>query len=266
MSEYCNIRVGKLKLKGEKRKKSKKVKYNNEEQRSSSVDFADAEQHGNWFQVQKIEQIIGSICIEFGPHQYVRALDNGLLILGAPHSSGEGPDQEEVFVSIQTSPNQIALKTGFNKYLCLDNRQRVSGHSDAISTKEQFDPVFQDGQLAVLAPNGCFISIDEENEELPYLVAKKSTVSESEILKIRTNINPELTRIERIKNEIPIEEKGSLRDCEINYIRKFQSFQDKKVKINSEGTVALKKAKNQGRLHEELLDRRSKMKSDKFCK
>lgn len=29
---------------------------------------------------------------------------------------------------------------------------------------------------------------------------------------------------------------------------------------------ALKRAKEEGRLHESLLDRRSKMKSDRFCK
>ena len=266
MSDYSSVRVGKLKLKGEKRKKHKKSKRDREEEPSSSLDLEDAKQHGDWFLISKFEQMAGQVCLEFGPHQYVRALDNGNLILGAPHCLGECPDPEEVFIAIRASNSQIALKTGYNKYLAMDARQRVVGHSDAVGLKEQFDPVFQEGKLALLASNGCFLSIDEDNEELPYLVAKNSTAGSGEMVKLRTNINPELTRIERLKKDIPDEEKGSLRDCEINYVRKYQSFQDKKMRLNSEGPFSLQKAQDKGRLHEELLDRRAKMKSDKFCK
>lgn len=264
-SDYSNVRVGKLKLKGEKRKKHKKSKRDKSDEPSSSVDLNDAEQHGNWFAVTKSEQITGSICFEFGPHQYVRALDNGYLILGAPHSAGEGPDQEEVFVAIRSSSNQVAFKTGYNKYLSVEARHRIVGHSDAVGPKEQFDPVFEEGKLAIMASNSCFLSIDEDNEELPYLVAKSHKAGNSEILKLRTNINPELTRIERLKKEIPDEEKGSLRDCEINYVNKYQSYQNKKIRINSNSDISLKKANTEGKLHEALLDRRSKMKADKFC-
>ncbi|OTF69203.1 hypothetical protein BLA29_012074 [Euroglyphus maynei] len=75
-----------------------------------------------------------------------------------------------------------------------------------------------------------------------------------------------MTRLEKLKQMIPDEEKGSLRDCEINYVKKFQSFQDKKLRLNDNSVQSLKDAKTKGRLHEELLDRRAKMKSDKFCK
>src|SRR5699024_6640756 len=116
----------------------------------------------------------------FTPHQYVRALDNGNLILGAPHQPGEGPDPEEIFVAVRASPSQIAIKSGYNKYLAVDGHRRVVGHYDAIGLKEHFDPVFQDGKLALLASNTCFVSIDEDNEELPYLVAKCATAGENE--------------------------------------------------------------------------------------
>lgn len=48
--------------------------------------------------------------------------------------------------------------------------------------------------------------------------------------------------------------------------RKFQKFQDKKLKINVENRVQLEQAKTEGNLHETLLDRRSKMKADRYCK
>ena len=39
---------------------------------------------------------------------------------------------------------RIALKTGFNKYLSINRQNKVVGVSDAISGKEQWEPVFED--------------------------------------------------------------------------------------------------------------------------
>lgn len=66
--------------------------------------------------------------------------------------------------------------------------------------------------------------------------------------------------------EVPEEERGKLKDVEKNYVKKFQKFQDKRLRINAEGVAELKSAKTEGCLHEVLLDRRSKMKADRYCK
>jgi protein FRG1 len=220
---------------------------------------------GNWFQLQKFDQISGQISIEMSPYQYIRALDNGLFILGAAHSPGEEPDPEEILTAIRVSNTHIGLKSGYNKYLSIDSKSRLIGRSEAIGPREQFEPVFQESKLALLGSNSCFLSADEE-QELPYIMAKSPTAGPNEMLKIRSNIDPDLIRKEKEAKDKPEEEKGSLKDCEINYVKKFQSFQDKKLRINSDLTVNLKKAKTEGKLHEVLLDRRAKMKSDKFCK
>lgn len=54
--------------------------------------------------------------------------------------------------------------------------------------------------------------------------------------------------------------------CFSHYSKKFQKFQDKKMRINQNTIKELEEAKAQGLLHETLLDRRSKMKADRYCK
>jgi hypothetical protein len=46
----------------------------------------------------------------------------------------------------------------------------------------------------------------------------------------------------------------------------FQSYEDRKWKINPDDKAELSRARTEGRLHESLLDRREKMKADRFCK
>ena len=54
--------------------------------------------------------------------------------------------------------------------------------------------------------------------------------------------------------------------CLWYYRKKFQSFQDRRLRVNQEDKSALKKAKKDGSLHEVMLDRREKMKADRYCK
>lgn len=48
--------------------------------------------------------------------------------------------------------------------------------------------------------------------------------------------------------------------------KKFQSFQDRRLRVNPGEKSALKIAKGDGKLHEVMLDRREKMKADRYCK
>lgn len=156
------------------------------------------------------------------------------------------------------------MKSGFNKYVSVDNQNRLAGRAEAIGSREQFEPIFQDGKLALMGCNSCFLAPDEDKDGLIY--AKSRTAGDNEFIKIRSSIDPEAIRKDKLANQVPTEEKGSLLDCEINYVKKFQSFQDQKLRVSKEEKGALKRARDDGFLHEALLDRRSKMKADKFCK
>ena len=267
--EYSVVKSSKLKLKGEKRKKKHKKKDRHLEPSTSQVIKSsedDTARHGGWFVLSSLQDFTGQVAIETTttPYSYFRSLDSGLFIAGRPHGINESPDPEEVLTAIKTGEARIAFKSGFGKYLSIDSRDRLVGRSDAVGEREQFEVVFQYGKCAVAGCNGNFISVDQDQEGL--VVCKNKTATDDCFIRIRSSVDPDELKKNRKEMTIPSEEKGSLLDCEVNYVRKYQSFQDKKLKVNKEDKDQLKKAKTEGYLHETLLDRRSKMKSDKFCK
>ncbi|KAG8184623.1 hypothetical protein JTE90_022673 [Oedothorax gibbosus] len=260
MSEYAKVKGGKLRFKNEKKNTKNKVKVHKKRKLEAETEKVDddATLHGGWWSVSTFKEISGPIAIEFQPHCYMKALDNGQFVLGGPHETGSGPEPEEILTAIPISDSKIALKSGYNKYLRVGMDGRLYGRSDAIGSMEQWEPVFQDGKLAISSAQNCFISVDDQTSDV---VAISKKAEENEILKIRSSVQKE-----KEKDDIPIEEKGSISSCEVNYVKKFQSFQDRRLRVNTEDKVVVKKAKHEGNLHEVLLDRRAKMKSDKFCK
>uniref|UniRef100_A0A0K8TUK4 Protein FRG1 homolog n=1 Tax=Tabanus bromius TaxID=304241 RepID=A0A0K8TUK4_TABBR len=262
MSEYDNVRTGKLVLKGESKKSKKrkhKDKKDKDEKRRKTVVDEDAVRNGGWWKTSTASEITGCVAISFGERMYVKALDNGLFTLGAPHTIGEGPSPEEIFTAFPINETKVAFKSGYGKYLKIEKDGVVTGRSDAVGSMEQWEPVFENGKMALQSETGHFMAIDPEDDAC---VALRKKVGEAEICTVRSCA----PREDEVHDEEPTEEKGDLSQVEINYVKKFQKFQDKKLRINKEDVKELEKAKTEGNLHETLLDRRSKMKADRYCK
>uniref|UniRef100_A0A8C2ILT8 FSHD region gene 1 n=1 Tax=Cyprinus carpio TaxID=7962 RepID=A0A8C2ILT8_CYPCA len=101
--------------------------------------------------------------------------------------------------------------------------------------------------FALLPANSCFILYSESGD----IVAKNKTAGEEEMIKIRSCTEREVKR----KDDIADEDGKCLCEClQFTCRKKFQSFQDRKLRVNEEGSSLLKKARTDGKFHEALLD------------
>lgn len=275
-SGYEKVRASRLKLKstaggGVEKKRIRKAKAPAAASSSSGsskvIDDADAIDHGGWWRVTDITHLSGLIAIECGLRCYVKALDSGQITVGPHHPAGAGPEESELFMAVRVGDDKVALKSGYGKFLSTSIGGQLQATSEAIASLEQFQPIFEENDAALLASNQCFIAIvvgDDaaaaESVDTPRVVALSTKVGADERLRLRSNA----TRIDKSAAESAA--KRNVRHTEETTAREFQSFQDHKFRLNPGDIKQLKEARKSGTLREMMLDRREKMKSDKFCK
>lgn len=269
-SDYARAKGGKLKLKGNKslfksdktKKKKKAVKESLQE-----VD-PDTVSHGGWWRIADEVDLKGGENIAFecgdGSSCYLAAMDNGKFTVGGPHIQGEGPSPEEILTLIKTpDDSKISLKTGYGKFVSVNAEGQLVAMSDAVGTRERLLVVFQDGKSAVQAvANSLFLSLKPDAEGYIHAVSRKA--ESNEMINLRTNA----------VREGPVdwrsaEDKKPAKECEAAYMKMYQHskvvLKGKHISVKLDDRTAVRKAQNEGNLHEYLLDRRTKMKSDKYC-
>lgn len=140
MDSYSFVRPGKLKLKGEKKKKHHKRHHESKPKVEKTERILEADAHGGWWSVKEFDEVKDSIAIqvyvatdkpltadgfeaathsgqdannkEFTGACYLSATDEGLVVIGPPRKYGEPPAPEEIFTAMQVSDTKVAFKSG----------------------------------------------------------------------------------------------------------------------------------------------------------
>jgi protein FRG1 len=270
MAEYSARNTGKLLLKGEKKTKhKKKASKKRKLDEGKFVDYQkeDDQRHGGVWAVESIDEISGPVCIEIGDQMYIHGLDNGLFVLGAVHPNEQPPNDEEILTAIKIDDKHIALKSGYGKYLSVNTAGLLIGRSEAISPREYFEIEIEydyDGRkMYIKGCNNGYLAVNQDGD----IVALENKKSDSLVVIRSLNKRGSHKKTSSVfKTEEDEVLDDNLKNVELNYVKKFQKFEDKRILLSNEDVKELEEAKSSGVLHEKLLDRREKMKSDRYCK
>ncbi|KAH9440119.1 hypothetical protein Pst134EB_030749 [Puccinia striiformis f. sp. tritici] len=209
----------------------------------------------------------------------------------------EPDDVNHVLVCTRVIDNhhKVTLRTANNRYLAADQLGAVSAQQEARGPQEEwiFEPIYdqtdstidedrlkEDG-LYALKSNlySKYLSVDElangkleircdSDQPTHHLLIRMQAI---ELTKAKTRLTDErakkgLTSHDNQSGLTILKPGQSLHDLESNNVRQFQTRGAGRLQLPTQSKSALKKAQKEGRLAEELLDRRSKIKSDRYAK
>ncbi|THU87240.1 actin-crosslinking protein [Dendrothele bispora CBS 962.96] len=157
--------------------------------------------------------------------------------------------------------------TGEGKFLSCDAHGIVSADRDARGPQEEWTPVvLPDGMIAFMNIYEKYLSVDEVAGGSLQLRGDSENVGFGERfwVKIQNKYKKEAHEEEK-KKSLKEGMVGTSRIDEAGTNRLHQAWGAGRSVVSSQDKRELKQAKKEGRLQEALLDRRAKLKSDRFC-
>ncbi|KAG2180914.1 hypothetical protein INT43_008494 [Umbelopsis isabellina] len=277
---------GKLTFKGDKENKKKKKRKADSEDRSHDKESSSE----GWVLCDQLDDLVGPLFITHPSDPAICLTVNDLELLvpyPIPNLYDESPAPtitNQVFIGARVvgSSSAFTLKSSLGKYLSSDKFGVVSIDREAVSMIEEWKPTFTDGGVGFQNAYDKFLMVDEiagGGNTLPVHAEKQQYDSDSGLFfsgfKIRADAESlgfcETFRVycqARFKRKAKMSKKEVVdaSGVELDNIKKFQSWGSSRHMGTEQDMRELKRAKKQGNLSETLLDRRSKMKSDRNCK
>lgn len=278
------IRSTKLKFKGEKNKKKRKRHDDDIEEGRSTKRREDDKDPDTWVLPEQANEIRGPTFI-FHPSDpspisiNFNSTTNRIVIHLLDKTKGEDDstapalleqiptDVAQVWVTTRVagSPTiNLRTGTGEGKFLSCDKHGLVSADRDARGPQEEWTPViFPDGMVAFMNVYEKYLSVDEVAGGSLQLRGDSEEVGFRERfwVKIQNKFKKEAHEEERKRKEVTAPPKID----ESSTNRLYQTWGAGKIVLSKDDKNELKQARKEGRLAEALLDRRSKLKSDRFC-
>ncbi|KAI0699693.1 FRG1-like family-domain-containing protein [Cytidiella melzeri] len=284
------VRSTKLKFKGEKDRKKRKRDDEDEAEGSSTRrrrrDDGDGESPDTWVLPEQPNEIRGPTFIfhPSDPSPITLTYDStrGRIVLSSLDKDIKSEDADGPPSVLQRTPTEVSqvwvitrvagsptinLRTGVGegKFMSCDKHGIVSADREARGPQEEWTPVvFPDGMVAFQNVYEKYLSIDEVAGGNMALRGDSEEVGFKERfwVKIQSKYKKEAHEEEKKRKE-GMSVDPNIDEASTNKI--YQAWGAGKSVVSADDKKALKKAKKEGRLAEAMLDRRAKLKSDRFC-
>ncbi|RKP36972.1 FRG1-like family-domain-containing protein [Dimargaris cristalligena] len=302
MSEYSNIRVNKLSFKGDKpkKKKPKKEKSSSKSHRTKRPDESEIDANPTttegWVPVEELDDLDGPITILFNsdPVRFLAVHRDTRCLRGAETTdSTESPKepQSEKVTLHNAEPSDVSqvfmvrrvrntgsagrrpytFKSNDGKYLSCDAAGDVAVDQVAIGPCELWTPIVRPDGISLQNADGRFLTLafDSRNESLPQPITTHCRADQIGFCQVFTFKCQAQLKQKRTGTDPALNTSiGDYQEFELDEVKKYQSWTSGHLyrSQNGDGDRQLKRARREGRMAEALLDRREKLKSDKFCK
>ncbi|KAG2202313.1 hypothetical protein INT47_010761 [Mucor saturninus] len=254
----------KLVFKGDKEPKKKKRKHRatEKEEREAAITRDQV-----WVRADSLDDLVGPLFITHpsDPPICFTVDDNDrFLAYPLPDLDEANPEptiMQQVFVGsrIVGTTSAYSFKSANGKYISSDKIGVVACDSEAIGGQEEWKPTITESGIAFESVHGKFLMIDEIAGGGLSIRADADHVGFCESFRVYCQ--------SRFKYKPKTKKKASDdTGTELENFKKFQSWEPTKVHETLDDRRAIKKAKAEGRLAETLLDRREKVKADRYCK
>ncbi|KAF8969831.1 FRG1-like family-domain-containing protein [Flammula alnicola] len=279
------IRSTKLKFKGEKTKKKRKREAGDDERVGSSskrkVDDKDPE---TWVLPENVNELRGPTFIihpsDPSPISInYNATTNRIALQSLDKDKSEEGESIKVLDRTPTDVSQVWVVTriagsstinlrtgtGEGKFLSCDAHGLVSADRDARGPQEEWTPVvLPDGMVAFMNVYEKYLGVDEVAGGALQLRGDSDEVGFAERfwVKIQYKYKKEAHEEEK-KRKDGLSAPPGIDESSTN--RVYQAWGAGRSVVSADDKKELKRARKEGRLAEAMLDRRAKLKSDRFC-
>ncbi|KAF7305040.1 hypothetical protein MKEN_01219000 [Mycena kentingensis (nom. inval.)] len=281
MSSEPKAKSGRLTFKGDKKKVKRKREHAEASDRPRKQRKEDDRADEDWVQPTNPNELRGPTFI-YHPSDPApvgityNATLSRIVISTLDDADADAPilertptDVSQVWVltRIAGSPTiNIRTGTGEGKFLASDAHGLISADRDARGPQEEWTPVvLPDGMVAFMNVYEKYLSVDEVAGGAVVLRGDSDEVGFRERfwVKVQYKYAREAKEEEKQKG---LKDADDLVDVdEVSSNKTFQAWGAGRSIVSTEDKKELKRAKKEGRLAEAMLDRRAKLKSDRFC-
>ncbi|GAA96737.1 uncharacterized protein L969DRAFT_97087 [Mixia osmundae IAM 14324] len=275
--------MGKLSFKGEPKTKKRKVSAVTEPNEKSVITSKDDEQKEGWMDMPSTYDAIGPLYIINEASQPPTCLAVNVTINQRvhPHAltdsdlhTAEPKDISHVWVCtrIPDSDDKVTLRTSNGRFLAVDEVGVISADREARGLQEEWTLEAAgpegSGQAAFKGAYGKYLSFDEVAGGKLEIRGDSDTLDAQETLLIRMQAEYRYKR-GMLDDKKPRKDGltviKDVKGAENSNIMKYQARGAGRLVGTDMSKKELRQARDEGTLHETMLDKRMKIKSDRYC-